>query len=101
MIPVPIALNLDRHAARHRSWHPVGRQPSSGEFGHTNSHALAAEVIWHPSYGGGDHFGVLVGIGTRFVLTAVDFAAQRCPLHEDIFETEAKPLTTFRIGWLG
>jgi hypothetical protein len=96
-----VALQLDRHAARYRPWHPVRRQPSAGELGNPDSHALATEAVRHPCNSRGDDLGVLMGVAAKLVLVAVDFAAEDGALQQDVFEAKAKPLFTLGVGRLG
>ena len=87
---VLVLLHDARHAARDGAGHPVRGQPGAGQFGHADRHALAAEAVGDPGDGGGDHLGILVGVGADLVLAAVDLAAQSGALEEDIFEAEAE-----------
>src|SRR6056297_209519 len=87
-VTMTIALHLNRHAARDRAGHPVGGQPSAGEFSHADGHALASEAVGQASDGGGDHLGILVCVAAHLVLPTINLAAQRGALHQNIFEAE-------------
>ena len=91
-IAMAVALHINRHAARHCAGHPVGRNPSARHFGHADRHPDATEAVRHSRDGGGDHLCVGMGVAAHLVLPAVNFAAQRCALQQDIFQPKAKAL---------
>ena len=90
-IAMSVALEVDGHAAWHRAGHPVGRYPCARHFGHANGHTDAAEAIRHASDCGGDDLCIGLRVTAHLVLVAVNLAAQRCALQQDIYET--KPIT--------
>jgi hypothetical protein len=100
-IPMTVPLYVYRHTARYRPRHPVWRQPSAGEFGNPDGHALTAEAVWYSANGGRNHLGVLVGVAADLVLAAVDLAAEDCALQQDVFEAKAKAVPALEIRWLG
>ena len=78
-----------RDAARHNAGHPVG-VARHGQFRHADRHAEATEAVGHSGDDGCDHLGIRVGVAAHFVLAAVDLAAQRSALHQDVFEAKAE-----------
>lgn len=95
-----VAPGLDRHAVWYRARQPVRGESSARQFGHADRHADAAEAVWQSGDGGGDDLCMGMGVAAHLMLAAVNPAAQRRALHEDVFEVEAKAFLD-RILWRG
>ena len=98
---VPVLLDDRWNAAWDGSRHPVRREPRAGQFSHPYRHAPATEAVGDPGDGGGNELCVLVGVAADLVLAAVDLAAQRGALQQDVFQPEAEAMTPLGVRRLG
>ena len=85
-----IGLGFRWHTKRYCAWQLIWRHDRACQFGHMDRHAFAAQTVWYPRKGGCNHLRIRAGVTALLVLAAIDLAAQRASLQQDVFHTKTQ-----------